>query len=120
MQPAGINKLRSEISRIEGRTASFTRQIIKQTAPSKISTGSHGKAGEKPVWSLGPGEIDKFFTGGLSPWALHEISPLHHRDSVAALAFGLALLSRRTAGDQRSVPDPAPPGVAASGERALG
>ena len=79
-----------------------TALLPAQKPPSSQVITALEKHQEHPLeWSFGTTEVDQFFTGGLSPHGLHEINPLHYKDSWAALSFALALTSLRARLDQR-------------------
>ena len=98
MRLDSLDKLRARIKQIEGRTNSFRETM---EAPLKGENSYQKEAGSYPAWSFGAQDVDEFFPHGLSPHALHEVTPAHYRDSWAALSFALALLSRRAHLDPR-------------------
>jgi protein ImuA len=98
MRLDSLDKLRARIKQIEGRTNSFEST---RKGPLKGEKSNRKNSDSHPVWSFGTDEIDQFFPRGLSPHALHEITPADYRDSWASLSFSLALLSRCARLDQR-------------------
>ena len=98
MRQDSLDKLRTQIQKIEGRSPPFKNQKFGSL---KGDNGPCEKFGSSPVWSFGLREVDQFFPQGLPPHALHEIMPALHQDSWAALSFSLALMSRRAQLDQR-------------------
>jgi protein ImuA len=87
MTAAHIERLRAEIRRLEGRAPTFAGTVLPAAA---------AVASIRP-WSFGVKAIDDLLAGGLAADGLHEVTPGRYGDSWAAIAFGLALLARRTA-----------------------
>jgi hypothetical protein len=95
-----LDNLRARIKQIEGRTSRFSNT---QKPLSKSASSDKTDTHLPHAWSFGTNEIDRFFSNGLSPHALHEITPAHYQDSWATLSFALALLSRRARHDQKPI-----------------